>query len=61
MICKPTVGEVRECACRECVRFQRRLRVDRGTVSVGTFTRIVEVAPCNRAKVTAGPPWMGAR
>lgn len=24
--------------------------------------RIVEVAPCNRARVTAGPPWMrGAR
>jgi len=61
MSCKPTVGEVRKCICALCAGSFVRLKVPRGMTHVGSFLRIVEVAPKNRARVTVGPAWMGAR
>lgn len=65
--CKPTVGEVRETDA-----FGYRVEVavtapwstvwidERGRWREGG--RVVEVAPANRSRVTAGPSWMrGAR
>lgn len=53
MTCKPTVGEVRECKCG----CGWRLRIAPNEMKSGGG-RIVEVAPENRARVTAGPEWM---
>jgi hypothetical protein len=63
---KATVGEVREClyALRRYV-VVARTRVAGGWVNIDGIgrrhdrrcSRVVEVAPKNRARVTAGPAW----
>jgi len=64
MSCKLTVGEV-----RDTYKGRRRVVSTAWPWSLafgcehGIYarTRIVEVAPKNRARVTAGPTWMSAR
>lgn len=74
MTCKPTVGEVRRVFGGMHIRvgFVGGLQGDRrapywSASSIGRVywpneerCPIVEVAPENRARVTAGPAWMGA-
>lgn len=63
MSCKPTVGETRECA-GALRNVRTRVRSGRWFVEHRDCgrSRIVEVAPKNRARVTAGPSWLnGAR
>lgn len=59
MICKPTVGEVRETCLLTRLRVTPWLMDGWQTLLV--CSRIVKVAPKNRARVTAGPTWMGER
>jgi hypothetical protein len=68
---RPTVGEGRVCqwARADLLRYvvSARIRVAGGWVNIDDMgrrhdsacSRIVEVAPKNRARVTAGPAWMG--
>ena len=71
MTCKPTVGEVRECRAWQSIEERERVvevaaegswRGHYGwhsDVRCKGGSRIVEVAPEHRARVTAGPDWMG--
>lgn len=63
MSCKLTAGEVRKCrSCEERFRCDYCWKVIAGERAVfGRSSCIVEVAPINRARVTAGPTWMSTR
>gem|GEM_PF-3733388 len=57
MTCKPTAGEVRVLVNASIGLLPVPVLDANGALWRDCRSRIVEVAPANRARVTAGPPW----